>query len=96
MISVILYSLQETMKMMGLRTYVYWLSWFAKNFIYLIFIVAIYVIIFNIPIGDKGKVIKNIDPSVFFVFLLLYIMANIAFAFMISTFFKKGIDLVYF
>lgn len=76
--------------MMGLRTSIYWLSWFMKNLIYLTVVLIIYVLIFNIKIGEKGKVINYAHPTVFFVFLLLYILATIAFAFMISTFLNKG------
>lgn len=78
------------MKMMGLRTSIYWLSWFMKNLIYLTLVLIIYVIIFNINIGGKGKVINYAHPTVFFVFLLLYILATISFSFMISTFLNKG------
>lgn len=76
--------------MMGLKTSIYWISWFVKNLIYLILVCIVYTIIFNIKFGDKGKILNYIQPSLFFVFLLLYVIATIAFCFMISTFFSKG------
>lgn len=82
--------LKEAMKMMGLKTSIYWLSWFVKNLIYLILVCIVYTIIFNIKLGDKGKILNYTQPTLFFVFLLLYVIATIAFCFMISTFFNKA------
>ncbi|KAL4225817.1 hypothetical protein ACF0H5_013807 [Mactra antiquata] len=82
--------LKESMKMMGLSTSMYWLSWFVKSLIYLILVCIMYTIIFSIELKDKGKVINYTHPTLFFFFLLLYVIATIAFCFMISTFFKKA------
>ncbi|XP_060570838.1 phospholipid-transporting ATPase ABCA3-like isoform X2 [Ruditapes philippinarum] len=82
--------LKESMKMMGLKTSIYWLSWFVKNLIYLVLVCIFYTIIFNIKSGEKGKILNYTHPTIFFVFLLLYVIATIAFCFMISTFFSKA------
>lgn len=75
--------------MMGLRTSVYWLSWFVKNLIYLFLVILLYTIICFID-TENGRLFQHTEPSLFFVFLLLYVLATIAFSFMVSTFFKKG------
>ncbi|KAH3817177.1 hypothetical protein DPMN_118707 [Dreissena polymorpha] len=82
--------LKEAMKMMGLKTSMYWISWFVKNLIYLVLVIIAYTLIFSIKLQEKGRVINYADMSLFFVFLLLYILALIAFAFMVSTFFSKA------
>lgn len=82
--------LKESMKMMGLSTSMYWLSWFAKCFIYMIIVIILYTIVFNIPIGSKGKILNYVQPSLFFCFLLCYVMATIAFCFMVCAFFSKA------
>ncbi|KAL4225933.1 hypothetical protein ACF0H5_013921 [Mactra antiquata] len=81
--------LRESMKMMGLRTSVYWLSWFVKNLIYLIVVIIIYSIICFINTGN-GRLFESTEPFLFFLLFLFYVIATIAFSFMISTFFKKA------
>ncbi|XP_052780875.1 phospholipid-transporting ATPase ABCA3-like isoform X2 [Mya arenaria] len=82
--------LKEAMKMMGLKTSMYWLSWFFKNLVYLLAVVIVYTLLLNIKVGERGKIINYTHPTLFFVFLLLYIIATIAFAFMVSAFFSKA------
>ncbi|XP_060066248.1 phospholipid-transporting ATPase ABCA3-like [Ylistrum balloti] len=82
--------LKEAMKLMGLSSTVYWLSWFFKAFVYLVIACAIYTILFAIRIGDKGSVLNNSDPSLIFVFLICYSSSIITFCFMMSTFFNKA------
>ena len=47
-------------------------------------------IMFTIKFNDHGKVINKSSPTVFFVFLLLYIISGIMFCFFLSTFFSKA------
>lgn len=82
--------LKEAMKLMGLSSTVYWLSWFFKAFLYLVIACAIYTILFAVKIGDKGSVLNNSDPSLLFVFLMCYSCSIISFCFMMSTFFTKA------
>nr|CAH59462.2 ATP-binding cassette transporter sub-family A [Pecten maximus] len=82
--------LKEAMKLMGLSSTVYWLSWFFKAFVYLAIACAIYTILFAVKIGDKGSVLNNSDPSLVFVFLICYSSSIISFCFMMSTFFNKA------
>lgn len=83
-------NLKEAMKMMGLSTFIYWVSWFVKNLIYLVIAMIVYTAFFKIPLGAHGKVLNNTDPTLFFFFLFCYALATIAFCFMISTFFNKA------
>lgn len=82
--------LKEAMKMMGLSTTMYWVSWFVKCLLYQLLVIVIITVLFHIPLGDKGKLLNYSQPTVFFFFLLFYIIATIAFCFMISTFFNKA------
>ncbi|KAL3853224.1 hypothetical protein ACJMK2_016780 [Sinanodonta woodiana] len=82
--------LKESMKMMGLSTVMYWLSWFVKCLIYLAIAMIFYTMLLCIPIGSKGKVLNYTEPTLFYVFLFVYALSIIAFCFMVSTFFKKA------
>ncbi|KAL3853226.1 hypothetical protein ACJMK2_016782 [Sinanodonta woodiana] len=82
--------LKESMKMMGLSTVMYWLSWFVKCLIYLAIAMIFYTLLLCIPIGSKGKVLNYTEPTLFYVFLFAYALSLIAFCFMVSTFFKKA------
>ncbi|KAK3590752.1 hypothetical protein CHS0354_030992 [Potamilus streckersoni] len=83
--------LKESMKMMGLSNAIYWLSWFVKSLIYLAVAMLFYTLLLSIKFTEKGKVLSYTDPTLFYVFLFCYSLSVIAFSFMISTFFKKGI-----
>ena len=83
-------SSQESMKLMGLNSSIYWVSWLVKSSLYLVLASAVYCILFSIEVSDKGKVLAKTDPSLFFVFLLCYSVSIICFCFMVSTFFNKG------
>ncbi|KAK3101854.1 hypothetical protein FSP39_006814 [Pinctada imbricata] len=82
--------LKESMMLMGLNPFIYWLSWFVKSMIYLAIACAFFTILFSIPVGDKGKVLPNTDPSLFYCFLLLYSISIVTFCLMASTFFKSA------
>lgn len=82
--------LKESMKMMGLSTPMYWISWFVKCLLYQLIVIIIITILFHIPMGEKGKLLNYSHPTMFFFFILFYIIATIAFCFMISTFFNKA------
>lgn len=82
--------LKESMKMMGLRTSVYWLSWFIKAMIYLMLSCLFFGVFLSIKLGDKGAVLNNSHPTLIYVFLLCYSVSIVAFAFMISSFFTSA------
>ena len=51
---------------------------------------ALITLLLTVKWTHRGKVIPHSDPSLIFVFLLLYGFATISFSFMVSTFFKKA------
>ncbi|CAB3224165.1 unnamed protein product [Arctia plantaginis] len=88
--------LKETMKIMGLPTWLHWTAWFCKQFIFQL-VIAIVMIIFlkvhwftNEEGYDNYAAFTHTPWSVLFFFLLLYLCCMIFFCFMMSGFFSKG------
>jgi ATP-binding cassette subfamily A (ABC1) protein 3 len=77
--------LKESMKMMGLRSWVHWSAWFAQSFIMMT--ISIVIICFEIKYGE---ILVHSDITLIGVFFLLYATASIMFCFMISSFFQKA------
>ena len=78
------------MKMMGLSGGLHWSAWFIKYFIFLLITMAIATVFFTVKFNSNGKVLNQSDPSVLFVFLLLYSISSIMFCFCVSVFFSKA------
>lgn len=76
--------------MMGLSPVVYWMSWFTISLTYLVIACFIFTILLSVKVSKHGSVLPHSDPTLTFVFFLVYAMSVIALAFMISTFFTKG------
>ncbi|XP_062579274.1 phospholipid-transporting ATPase ABCA3-like [Saccostrea cucullata] len=85
--------LKETMRMMGLSSFVYWFSWFFKGFIYLIITFAITVLIFQ---AGPNKMFQFSDSSLLFFFYLSYAVSVVSYCFLFSTFFDKANTASYF
>ena len=85
--------LKEAMKLMGMKTWVYWLSWYIKTFVLLlpslIFMIVSYKIKVNLKDGNTASIIDKTDPILFAMFMILYASSTITFTFMITGFFKK-------
>uniref|UniRef100_A0A4W6E3B5 ABC transporter domain-containing protein n=1 Tax=Lates calcarifer TaxID=8187 RepID=A0A4W6E3B5_LATCA len=77
--------LKETVRIMGLRTAIYWLSWAVSSVFPLAVSAALLTLILK-----YGKVLQYSDPSVIFVFLLVFCVATITQCFFISVFFSKA------
>lgn len=82
------------MKMMGINNWLHWMAWFVKYFLFLLITVSIMTLFLCIETG-KGPVIGKTDPSIVFVFLMVYAVSAISFCFAVSVFFKKGWSLFY-
>ncbi|PVD25013.1 hypothetical protein C0Q70_15510 [Pomacea canaliculata] len=82
-------ALLESMRLMGLKPSVHWLSWFLTSFIFLVVAMAFYAILFGIPVNG-GAVLNNTNMGLFYVFLLCYAISLITFCFMISAITQKG------
>lgn len=81
---------QESMKMMGLNNFIYWSSWFLKNFIYLLIACLVYSVLLSINIGKTEGVLAKTNGVLFFLFLMFYTSSIISFSFAVSVFFDKG------
>ncbi|KAL6118634.1 uncharacterized protein ACO6RY_03402 [Pungitius sinensis] len=77
--------LKETVRIMGLRGSIYWLSWAASSLLPLAFSALLLSFVLK-----YGKVLQYSDPSVIFVFLLVFCLATITQCFFISVFFSKA------
>eukprot|EP00038_Savillea_parva_P020504 m.31532 g.31532 ORF g.31532 m.31532 type:complete len:1880 (-) comp4810_c0_seq1:140-5779(-) len=77
--------MREAMRMMGLPTWVNWLSWFIKDIIMLLITIILIVIVFN-----AGKLVNNSAVFTIFIFLLFFVFAIIAYSYMMSTFFSQA------
>ncbi len=78
------------MKIMGLSGYLHWLAWFVKCFLFLLIPMAIITIMLTVEFGSNGKMLNKSDPSLIFVFLVLYAISSIMYCFMISTLFYRA------
>ncbi|XP_061181930.1 phospholipid-transporting ATPase ABCA3-like isoform X1 [Saccostrea echinata] len=81
--------LKESMKMMGLNSWLHWAAWFAKYFIFLLITSAIMTIFLTMNTAE-GRVIGKTNPIIVFLFLICFSMATIAFCFLVSSFFSKA------
>ena|SRR6218665_3269741 len=81
---------QELLKLMGMRMWLYWSSWFVKYLLFMLISAIAMTIVFHAQISSNGPVIVHISATITFVFLLLYSLALVTFCFLISTLFSKG------
>ncbi|GBP54696.1 ATP-binding cassette sub-family A member 3 [Eumeta japonica] len=88
--------LKESMKIMGLPTWLHWTAWFFKQFLFLMIVTVLIVLLLKIPWfttedGISGySVFTNTPWSVLIFFIGLYAACTIFFCFMMSGFFSKA------
>eukprot|EP00057_Strongylocentrotus_purpuratus_P033371 XP_791165.4 PREDICTED: ATP-binding cassette sub-family A member 3 [Strongylocentrotus purpuratus] len=82
--------LKESMRMMGLSNWLHWMAWFIKFFVFLLISTIFMTILYTVPVGPQGAIFKSSEPTVIFVFLLLYAVSTIALSFAVSVFFSKA------
>ncbi|GJQ88081.1 hypothetical protein Trydic_g13093 [Trypoxylus dichotomus] len=84
--------LKEAMKIMGLPNWLHWTAWFIKVFVLLVISIILMLILLQIPWfpDSNHSVFTLADPTLLFVFLVLYACATITFCFAISVFFSKA------
>ncbi|KAL8603343.1 hypothetical protein ACOMHN_039706 [Nucella lapillus] len=82
--------LKESMKLMGMSAAAHWTSWFLQFFIYLVVASAIYTLLMSVKLGSKQAVLVYSDPSLIFVFLVLYSITIISYTFLVSTLVSKA------
>ncbi|CAK8673428.1 unnamed protein product [Clavelina lepadiformis] len=81
--------MKEYMMMMGLHSWLHWLAWFLKYLIFLCISCIIMAGFYKIK-TSKGSVLTHSDPTVIFVFLILFSAATINLCFLFSVFFSKA------
>lgn len=77
--------LKESMKMMGLRSWVHWSAWFAQYFLMMLVSILLICVVIK-----GGSILEHSDITLIAVFMLLYVSAAITFCFMLSSFFSKA------
>uniref|UniRef100_A0A667Y439 P-type phospholipid transporter n=1 Tax=Myripristis murdjan TaxID=586833 RepID=A0A667Y439_9TELE len=77
--------LKEVLRTVGVQNYSLWCARFTENIVLLIVPCTLISVMVK-----YGKVLQYSDPSVIFVFLLVYCMATITQCFFISVFFSKA------
>nr|XP_015801059.2 phospholipid-transporting ATPase ABCA3 [Nothobranchius furzeri] len=82
--------LKEYMRMMGLSNWLHWSAWFLMFFLFLSISVFLVTLLLCIQVSPNGAVLSRSDPTLVFVFLLVFTVATINFSFMISAFFSRA------
>ncbi|XP_035432453.1 phospholipid-transporting ATPase ABCA1 [Spodoptera frugiperda] len=88
--------LKETMKIMGLPTWLHWTAWTCKQFVFLLVSASLTVILLKINwfTNEDGfseyTVFTNTPWTVLMFFTMLYLTCVIFFSFMMSSFFSKA------
>ncbi|RNA15834.1 ATP-binding cassette sub-family A member 3, partial [Brachionus plicatilis] len=86
--------IKEGMKLMGMKPWIYWLSWYIKTMGVILPAIIFIVVSFKIPLtvesGAKASIIDKTDPFLFFLFLILYASSSVTLTFVCTTFFKKA------
>uniref|UniRef100_A0A8C2PU12 ATP binding cassette subfamily A member 3 n=1 Tax=Cyprinus carpio TaxID=7962 RepID=A0A8C2PU12_CYPCA len=80
--------LKEYMRMMGLSNWLHWSAWFLMFFLFLS--ISIFFVTVLICVKVNTAVLTYSDPTLVFVFLLVFAVSTINFSFMISTFFSRA------
>lgn len=77
--------LKEVMKTMGLNNAVHWLAWFITSFIQMTITAAVLTALLK-----YGRVLTYSNPLIFFLVLEIFVIANIAFSFLVSVLYSKA------
>ncbi|XP_045462666.1 phospholipid-transporting ATPase ABCA1-like [Harmonia axyridis] len=81
--------LKESMKIMGLPTWLHWTAWFIQMFIPHLIIVICFTISMKYSIG-KAELLEHSDFSLLFVLFLVFSIQAITLSFAVSVFFTKA------
>ena len=86
--------MKEAMKLMGMKTWIYWLSWYIRSLLLLIPGIIMMTISFKVKLdlnsGGKAAIINKTDAFIFILVLLLYASSTTTFTFLSTCFFKKA------
>ncbi len=86
--------IKEAMKLMGMKTWIYWLSWYIKTMLLVTPAVAFMIISFKIrvPLKDGGyaAILNETNPGILCLFFFAFLSGTITLTFVATTFFKKA------
>lgn len=84
--------LKESMKIMGLPSWLHWLAWFAKCMIFQVVIISIITGMFKIQFSNRSglAVFTHTNWFIIWLFLFLYVLAAVTYCFMFTTFFNRA------
>lgn len=82
--------LKESMKIMGLPSYMHWIAWFTKCMLFQVVIISVLTVMFKIQLTKGLAVFTHSNWLIVWLFLFLYAMAAVTYSFMFSTFFSKA------
>ncbi|XP_055050856.2 phospholipid-transporting ATPase ABCA3 [Misgurnus anguillicaudatus] len=82
--------LKEYMRMMGLSNWLHWSAWFLMFFLFLSISIFFVTLLCCIKVSPNGAVLTYSDPTLVFVFLLVFAVSTINFSFMVSVFFSRA------
>uniref|UniRef100_A0A673NHT1 ATP-binding cassette sub-family A member 3-like n=1 Tax=Sinocyclocheilus rhinocerous TaxID=307959 RepID=A0A673NHT1_9TELE len=82
--------LKEYMRMMGLSNWLHWSAWFLMFFLFLSISIFFVTVLICLKVSPNGAVLTYSDPTLVFIFLLVFAVSTINFSFMISAFFSRA------
>lgn len=82
--------IKESMKMMGLKEFHHWISYFIKSIIFTLPSLTIVIVLLFVKFSQSTAMLNHSDFSLVFLFFFVYEITNILLCFMISSFFSKA------
>uniref|UniRef100_A0A8W7P6N4 ABC transporter domain-containing protein n=1 Tax=Anopheles coluzzii TaxID=1518534 RepID=A0A8W7P6N4_ANOCL len=84
--------LKETMKIMGLPSWLHWSAWFVKCLLLLIVSISLIVVLLcvNITTNTDLAIFEYAEWTVVWFYLFVFSITTICYCFMVSTFFSKA------
>uniref|UniRef100_A0A8C5R778 ATP binding cassette subfamily A member 3 n=1 Tax=Leptobrachium leishanense TaxID=445787 RepID=A0A8C5R778_9ANUR len=82
--------LKEYMRVMGLSSWLHSSAWFIHFFLLLFVSVFFVTVLLCVQVSSEGAVLTRSDPTLVFVYLMVFAVSTISFSFMISSFFSKA------
>ncbi|KAK0046035.1 ATP-binding cassette sub-family A member 3-like isoform X1, partial [Biomphalaria pfeifferi] len=83
--------IKESMKLMGLSTFTFWLSWFITNFLVGMVIILAFTVLCSVGFYGAGKILYS-NPVMTVAFMTLYLANVISFSFLLSCFVNRARD----
>ncbi|XP_053328151.1 phospholipid-transporting ATPase ABCA3 [Spea bombifrons] len=82
--------LKEYMRVMGLSSWLHSSAWFIHFFLLLCVSVFFVTLLLCVQVSGQGAVLTRSDPTLVFVYLMVFAVSTICFSFMISSFFSRA------